>query len=231
VGINTAIIGPTGGNVGIGFAVPSNMARAVLQQIIRFGEVRRGRLGVSMQDLTPDLAGKIGSAERNGVALMEVLPNSPAAQAGLRVGDVVIAINGRPVRGSAELRAQLGVVPSGETVELRVARGAETIQVRVQIAPVERSAGAGTALQQLTGASVANAERQTNRGKEPVVYVTKVEPGSLAFQHGLRDGDVILGVNRRRVANTTELVNALRATERIALHVLRGDFQLTIVVR
>ena len=226
-----AIIGPTGGNVGIGFAVPSNMARAVMQQIIRFGEVRRGRLGVSMQDLTPDLARKIGSAERNGVALMEILPNSPAAQAGLRVGDVVTAINGRPVRGSAELRAQLGVVPSGETVELRVVRGTETSQVRVQIAPVERRGGTGEALQQLAGASVANAERQTNRGKEPVVYVTKVEPGSPAFQHGLRDGDVILGVNKRRVANTIELVNALRTTERIALHVLRGDFQLTIVVR
>ena len=232
VGINTAIIGPAGGNVGIGFAVPANMARAVMRQIIRFGEVRRGRLGVSMQDLTPDLAKTIGATVRAGVALMNVVPDSPAAQAGLKVGDVVTSINGRPVRGSAELRAQLGVIPAGEMVELRVQRGAEVRQVKVQIAQVEaRASGNPESLQQLAGASVANAERQTPKGKEAVVYVTKVEPGSAAFRHGLRAGDVILGVNRSRVATTTELVDALRAAEKVALHILRGDFQLTIVVR
>ena len=234
VGINTAIIGPSGGNVGIGFAVPSNMARAVMQQIIRFGEVRRGRLGVSMQDLTPDLAKAIGATVRSGVALTNVVPDSPAARAGLKVGEVVTAINGRPVRGSAELRAQLGVIPVGESVDLRVQRGAESRQVRVQIAPVESGSaatGTGVALQQLTGASVTNAERTTDKGKEPVVYVTKVEPGSPAFRNGLRAGDVILGINRKRVANTSELVEALRTTDRVALHILRGDIQLTIIVR
>jgi len=232
VGINTAIIGPSGGNVGIGFAVPTNMARAVMQQIIRFGEVRRGRLGVVMQDLTPDLAKTLAATVRTGVVLSSVVPDSPAAQAGLKVGDIVTAINGRPVRGSAELRAQLGVIPAGESVDLRVQRGPESQQMRLQIAAVEsRAAGGGEALQQLAGASVTNAERTTNQGKEPVVYVTKVDPGSPAFRNGLRTGDVILGVNRKRVANTTELVDALRGAERIALNILRGDFQLTIIVR
>lgn len=232
VGINTAIIGPSGGNVGIGFAVPSNMVRAVMQQIIRFGEVRRGRLGVGMQDLTPDLAKSLGATIRSGVALTNVVADSPAARAGLLVGDIVTAINGRPVRGSAELRAQLGVIPVGESVDLRVQRGPESRQVRVQIAPVEAAAsGGGVALQQLTGASVINAERTSDKGKEPVVYVTKVEPGSPAFRNGLRAGDVILGLNRKRVANTSELVEALRTTDRVALHILRGDTQLTIVVR
>jgi serine protease Do/serine protease DegQ len=208
------------------------MARAVMQQIIRFGEVKRGRLGVGMQDLTPELAKTLGATIRSGVALSNVVPESPAAKAGLRVGDIVTSINGRAVRGSAELRAQLGVIPVGDTVDLRVQRGPESRQVRVQIAPVEAAAtGTGVALQQLTGASVTNAERQTDKGKEPVVYVTKVEPGSPAFRNGLRAGDVILGLNRKRVANTTELVDALRTTDRVALHVLRGDIQLTIVVR
>ncbi|MGE0873246.1 MAG: DegQ family serine endoprotease [Burkholderiales bacterium] len=232
VGINTAIIGPSGGNVGIGFAVPANMARAVMRQIIRFGEVRRGRLGVVMQDLTRDLARSLGISARTGVALTQVIPDSPAAQAGLRMGDVITAINGRQVRGSAELRAQLGVVPVGETVELRVLRGAETRQVRVQIGAVEARGGGGSEpIQLLAGASIANAERQVANGKEAVVYVTKVAPGSAAFKHGLRAGDIILGVNRRRVANVEELIAAMRVEGRIAIHVQRGDFQLTIVVR
>ena len=232
VGVNTAIIGPAGGNVGIGFAVPTNMARAVMQQIIRFGEVRRGRLGVVMQDLTPELAKSLAATARAGVVLASVVPDSPAAQAGLRAGDIVTAINGRPVRGSAELRAQLGVIPAGESVDLRIQRGAESRPVRLQIAPVEsRAAGGVEATQQLAGAAVTNAERSTGQGREPVVYVNRVEPGSPAFRNGLRAGDVILGVNRRRVSNTAELSEALRASERIALNILRGDFQLTLVVR
>jgi len=231
VGINTAIIGPSGGSVGIGFAVPANMARAVMQQILRFGEVRRGFVGVVMQDLTPDVARKIGVPAKDGAVITQVQPDSPASRAGLRVGDVVTAVNGRAVRGSAELRAQFGVTPAGETVELRIARGAEARTVRVTIGSVEARVTSGEAVPQLSGLSVSNAERQTARGPETVVYVARVEPGSPAFRHGLRAGDVILGVNRRRVANTTELINTLRTPDRIVLNLLRGEVQLNIVVR
>src|SRR6185295_7952598 len=116
VGINTAIIGPSGGNVGIGFAVPVVIASAVMDQLIRFGEVKRGRLGVSMTDV-------VGGGE--GATIADVQSDSPASKAGLRKGDVVTGFNGRPVRGPAELRARLGVVPVGDTVELQVQRGAE----------------------------------------------------------------------------------------------------------
>src|SRR5687767_7322081 len=116
VGINSAIIGPAGGNVGIGFAVPVVIARAVMDQLIRFGEVKRGRLGLSMQDV-------VGG---EGAQIADVAGNSPAAQAGLRKGDIVVALNGRPVRGAAELRARLGVVAVGEAVELKVQRGKDT---------------------------------------------------------------------------------------------------------
>src|SRR5919198_2774638 len=123
VGINSAIIGPAGGNVGIGFAVPVVMARAVMDQLIRFGEVRRGRLGISMQDL----------AGGEGAQIAEVQANSPASQAGLRKGDVVTALNGRPVRGAAELRARLGVVPIGDSVTLAVQRGGATQTIKARI--------------------------------------------------------------------------------------------------
>jgi Do/DeqQ family serine protease len=220
VGINTAIIGPAGGNVGIGFAVPSVLARAVMDQIIRFGEVRRGRLGISMHDL-------VGG---EGATVAEVDPGSPAAKAGLRKGDVVMALNGRPVRGAAELRARLGVVPVGESVELEVLRGKERRTIKAEVAPVEAARAAGHAVQGLAGASFQEVERRGLPGRNRAVLVADVKPGSPAHQHGLRTGDLIIGVNGRRVSSLPELANALRVRGGVQLNVLRGDSMLAIPV-
>jgi serine protease Do/serine protease DegQ len=221
VGINSAIIGPSGGNVGIGFAVPVVMARAVMDQLIRFGEVKRGRLGLAMQDV----------AGSEGAIVTEVQANSPAAQAGLRKGDVVVGLGGRPVRGAAELRARLAVVPVGETVEMRVQRGNETQLLKARIGELEkaRSAG-GQAINELAGAELADAQRQGGL-RERVVLVTAVTVGSDAFNHGLREGDVILGVNQRRITTVPTLVKALRAAGPLALNVVRGDTVLAIPIR
>jgi serine protease Do/serine protease DegQ len=221
VGINSAIIGPSGGSVGIGFAVPAVIARAVMDQLIRFGEVRRGRLGVAMQDV-------VGG---EGAAVTEVQANSPAAEAGLRKGDVVIGLNGRPVRGAAELRARLSVVPVGETIELSVQRGGETQALKARIGEVEKASRAGgQAIAELAGAELTDAQRQGGR-RERAVLVTAVDAGSEAFSHGLRAGDVILGVNQRRVATVQALVRALRAAGPLALNVVRGDTVLAIPIR
>lgn len=198
------------------------MARAVMQQLARFGEVRRGRLGISMQD----------AAGREGAAIVQVQPGSPAERAGLRAGDIVTTLNGRPVQSAAELRAQLGVIPAGETVEMRVQRGAETPTVRTKIGEIEsRQVPGGESVAQLPGATLANAERQSARGRERLVLVAAVQEGSPAFQHGLRSGDLIVGVNRRRTATVAELGKALAAGGRVALNILRGDFQLTLTIR
>jgi Do/DeqQ family serine protease len=221
IGINTAIIGPA--NVGIGFAVPSVLARAVMDQLIRFGEVKRGRLGIAMQAV-------VGGAD--GALITEVEPNSPAAAAGLRKGDVVTALNGRPVRGPAELRARLGVVPAGETVELKVQRDKETQLVKARIAEVDKSQSAGgQSVPELAGAALAEVERKGLPGKNRALLVTQVEPASPAFGHGIRAGDLIIGVNQRRVTTAEELAKALRASGRLALNVARGDFLLTIQLR
>jgi serine protease Do/serine protease DegQ len=197
------------------------MARAVMEQLIRYGEVKRGRLGAAAQDV----------AGTEGAVVSEVQTGSPAEQAGLRKGDVVTGLNGRPVRGGAELRARLSVVPVGETVELRVQRGSETQALNARIGELEktRSAG-GRAIVELAGAELSDAQRQGGR-RERVVLVTAVDPGSEAFQHGLREGDIIFAVNQRRVTTVPTLVKALRARGALALNVVRGETILAIPIR
>ena len=237
IGINTAILGPTGGqggNVGIGFAVPVSIVRTVMTQLIRFGEMKRGWLGFITQDLTPALAKSLNIAERPGAVIAQVQPDSPATVAGLREGDLIVAVGNRMVRNTADLRNRLGLASVGEAVEFRVVRGKEEKLVQMRVAAVPApAAGTGSAesVPFLAGASVANAERTAGGTKAPVVYVAKVDPGSAAFRLGLRAGDVIIGANNRRVGTVAELVAALRGTDRMSLNILRGDFQLTIAVR
>jgi len=223
IGINSAIIGPAGGNVGIGFAVPSVLAHAVMTQLIRYGEVKRGRLGIAMQPT-------VGGVE--GALIAEVEPSSPAAAAGLKKGDVVTALNGHPVRGPAELRARLGVVPAGDTVEMKVQRGKETHTIAARIAEIDKSQTAGgQSVPELGGATLVEVERRGLPGKDRAILVNGVETGSPAFQRGVRPGDLIVGVNQRRVTTVPELGKALRASGRLALNVVRGDFMLTIQLR
>jgi Do/DeqQ family serine protease len=234
VGINTAIIGPAGGNVGIGFAVPANMSRTVMNQIVRYGEVRRGRLGIEMVDLTPEVAKRLGVTSLEGVAIVAVQPGSPAGSAGLRERDIITAMNGRAIHTAAELRARLALTAIGEELELRVVRGAETGAIRVRIAAVQQvSGGDGVAVPQLAGMRVVEIERgsplyQRIQG----LVVASVEEGSRAWAAGLRPADIIYAVNRRRVRTVGELSSALKTVERgYTVSLVRGDFNLSIVIR
>ncbi len=230
VGINTAIIGPAGGNVGIGFAVPSNMARAVMAQLAQHGEVRRGVVGLSTQELTPALAQALGLEAAHGAVVVEVAPRSPAARAGVEVGDVVLSLNGRPVRGSADLRNQVGLLPIGETVELRLLRDGRPRTARMQVeAPPSAAARGEIQLRELAGATVGTLEDR--RGRDAGVLVVKVEPGSSAWRHGLRPGDLIIALNRSKIANTRDLAAAMKASGRLVLRVVRGEYIFSIVLR
>ena len=133
VGINTAILAPSGGNIGIGFAVPINMARQVMDQLINYGEIRRGRIGVEIQDLTPDLAQALGTRHTEGAVIARVLPGSPAERAGLRPNDLIVAINGAPMRSGSELRNRVGLSRIGDEVELTVERGGAERNATVRI--------------------------------------------------------------------------------------------------
>jgi Do/DeqQ family serine protease len=139
IGINTAILSRTGGNVGIGFAVPINMARLVLEQIIEHGEVRRGRIGIAVQDLTPDLAEALGVRRTAGAVVGSVEPGSPAMRAGLAKGDVITSLNGAALKSAAQLRNTIGLTPVGRDIELGYERRGSAGSVRVRIEPGERS--------------------------------------------------------------------------------------------
>ncbi|HUC70738.1 MAG TPA: Do family serine endopeptidase [Stellaceae bacterium] len=143
IGINTAILAPGGGNVGIGFAVPINIARGVMDQLTRYGEVRHGRIGVAIQDLTPDLARAIGSTHTDGALVARVEPGSAAQRAGLRSTDLIVAVNGAPIHNAAELRNRVGLAQIGDEIALTVDRvGAErTVSVRIEQATAERQPG------------------------------------------------------------------------------------------
>ncbi len=230
VGINTAIIGPAGGNVGIGFAVPSSMAQKVVAQLARFGEVRRGRFGATAQDVTPDVARALGVAANEGAVLVDVVRDAPAERAGLKRGDVVTAVNGRSVKGSGDLRNQLGLIPVGDSAELRLLRDGKPLTVKVTIeTPRAGQAASRQSVSELSGARVGNLVRD---GRAEGVVVVEVDQGSPAWKHGLRTGDVIIGVNRRRVTSVQELVGALKAVDRpLVLNLARGDFGVSLVIR
>jgi serine protease Do/serine protease DegQ len=234
IGINTAILGP-GANIGIGFAIPSNMARAVMSQIERFGEVRRGRLGIAMEDLTAPSAKKAGVTTLEGALIVSVQPGSPAEKLGLRQNDVIVALNGRPMRSAAELRARLGLTPVGEEVELRILRGKETRNINARIAPPQEMArGEGRGLPQLPGMKVVEIERGSplyQRLRGGGLVVAAVEQGSRAFQAGFREADIIYGVNSRRVQTAAEFHAATKGAKAYSVSLLRGDFSLTIVIR
>src|SRR5262249_3040639 len=137
IGINTAIVAPSGGNVGIGFAVPINMVRQVMDQLTRYGEIKRGRIGVAIQDLTPDIAQALGTKYTQGAVIARVEPGSAAERAGLRTNDLVVAVNGAPMRSGTELRNRVGLSRIGDEVQLTVDRGGSerSVSVRIEQAP------------------------------------------------------------------------------------------------
>jgi serine protease Do/serine protease DegQ len=236
IGINTAIIGPSGANVGIGFAVPSAMARAVMDQVARYGEVRRGRLGVEMVDITPELAKKLGVTSLEGAAIASIQPGSPAEKAGLRQGDIITAMNGRAVRSAAELRARLGLTPVGDKAELRINRANGIRTIHAQIAPPQEvSSSGGKTVSQLPGMQVVEIERRSplyQRIRGGGLVVSAVEKDSRAFHTGFRPGDILYAVNRQRVQTIAEFQVAMKSAGRsFTVSLLRGDFNVTITVR
>jgi serine protease DegQ len=233
VGINTAILSASGGNIGIGFAVPVNIARAVMNQVLEYGEVRRGRLGVFIQSVTPDLAEALGLDVQEGAVVTQVEPGSSAAKAGLEVGDVVVEFNGDPVNSGADLRTKVGLAAVGTTVTLGVVRDGGRRELRAVVEEGAGSSGGSEAIERLQGVELRNlAPGDPGYGSVRGVLVAAVAAGSRGARSGLQPGDVVTAVNRRPVDSVADLRAALEAApDAVALSVARGDQRLFIVVR
>ncbi len=234
VGVNTAIIAPGGGNVGIGFAIPINMARQIMEQLVTHGEVRRGRVGLFVQDLTPELAKAFGIKETRGAVIAKTMQDSPAEKAGLKSGDVVTSINGKAVSSSAELRNIFGLLQVGETAALDVIRDGKPRVIKVVIAePVQASLDGQRLNPVLQGASFGViAEDSPDFGRIEGVPVLSVEPGTPAWRAGLRKGDVIVSINRQPVTNLEELRQAVKGAQRgLLINLRRGNGALFILIQ
>ncbi len=233
VGLNTAILAPSGGNVGIGFAIPINMIKKIVDQIIDHGSVSRGRLGVYIQDLTPELADVLKLTITKGAVITQVIPETAAAQAGLKQGDVVIAMNDRPITSSSALRNSVGLIPVGDTVQLKIIRdGAEkTLSATIKKAEVDKDQGMGFS-ERLSGASFSTLEGALPDGREGGVRVVEVKSGSPAERVGLRKNDIIVTVNRQRVRRLNDMRQVLKGYQgAILFNILRGNGALFLVIR
>ncbi|MGA0734946.1 MAG: Do family serine endopeptidase [Steroidobacteraceae bacterium] len=231
VGINNMILSRSGGNIGIGFAIPVNMARSVMDQLIKYGSVKRGQLGVTIAPVTPDIAQALGIASNGGALITQVAKESAAARAGLQAGDVVTSLNGRNVKSAAELRNAIGLLRVGDKVQIALLRDGKTRNVTAEIADPAAASNAasdadssalpeGTQHRSLEGAQLDDAT-ETGGG----VLVRSVAPNSRAASAGLRPGDVIVAANGVRVANTAALSGAWRAAA------ARGGNTLVLQVR
>ena len=232
IGVNTAILARGGGNVGIGFAIPVNMVVSLTAQIIEFGEVRRGRLGVHIQDLTPELAQAFGVEAGSGALISKVIPDSAAKAADLREGDVITMVNGRAIKGATELRNVIGLARADEEIELTYIRDRKSFNKKIRIRAVVAESGRGIQISEsFEGARLEDVDDSSSQNGQPGIRVVEVTSGSAAWQAGLRSGDIILSVNRQWVFSLEDLVQIVNGrTSGLLLNIQRGESALFLVI-
>src|SRR5882724_5381029 len=226
IGINSAILSRSGGNIGIGFAIPVNMVKGVMDQLIKYGQVKRGVLGVNIYNVTPDIAKEFGLTESSGALVAGVAPGSAADRAGVKTGDIITSINSVNMKDAGELRNTIGMLRVGDKVEIGLLRDGKARKVNALIS--ERSeletANAVDISKGLEGAELADAP-------DGGVVVKAVQEGSPAAQNGLRANDLIVGVGRTLVANTKAFKEAAKSANVLVLNVRRGSVAQLIQIR
>jgi Do/DeqQ family serine protease len=227
VGINSAILSRSGGNIGIGFAIPVNMVHSVMDQLIKYGQVKRGVLGVQLYSVTADIAKEFGLAETTGALVAGVVQGSAAEHAGIKTGDIITSLNGVTMKSSGELRNAIGMLHVGDKVELGLLRDGKPRKVTALVAERSdtESASAADINRGLDGAELADAPDGGG------VMVNKVQEASAASQAGIRANDVIVGVGRTPVTNLRSLREAVKGASVVVLKVRRGSDTLLLPVR
>jgi len=228
VGINSAIISRSGGNVGIGFAVPTEIASSVMRQILDFGEVRRGLLGVTISGIDAEVAEALNASVDSGALITMIEPGSAAEDSGLHVDDIIVAVNDKKISDASELRNAIGLMGSGEDINIRYIRDGKTRNVKATLGQQSVARSTGTDIHPgLAGATFASSTTTNSGGIE----VTEVTPGSPAAQRGLRTGDIITAVNRRSVRTLPQLAELATGNRILFLLVRRGERALMLQIR
>ncbi len=230
MGINTAIVGPGGGNVGIGFAIPARMAKALMEQIIEFGAVQRGRLGVSVQNLNDELAKALQAQGRKGAVITQVESGSTADKAGLRSGDIVTAVNDREVQDADDLRNAVGLIRAGEQISLEALRDGEKHLFKATISNPDNVEAAK--LSALLGGATLGEPEPGHPLYGAGIFIKRVESGSPAARAGLRPGDVITSANRREVHDIDDFQKAAASGgDELLLNIRRGSRAFFLMLR
>jgi serine protease Do/serine protease DegQ len=233
IGINSAIFSNSGGNIGIGFAIPVNIAKTIMGQILQFGEVKRGLLGVSISDFNAESAKAFGvDGQTEGALVQEVVSGSAAEKAGVEVGDVIVAVDGNRVKSAADLRNTIGLKRSGDTVKVDVLRDGKRRQFTATLSEVNSTARAdGESVHPgLAGAALTNHDSD-EAFAGPGVTVQSVDPNSPASRAGLRANDIIVSVNRVRVRNIRELQQVANQQSLLIMSIRRGNRNLLLQIR
>ena len=227
VGINSAILSRTGSNIGIGFAIPVNMVKGVMDQLIKYGQVKRGVLGVQLYNVTPDIAKEFGLTETTGALVAGVAQGSAADRAGIKTGDIIVSLNGTAMKNSGELRNAIGMLHVGDKVEIGLLRDGKPRKVTASIAERSdtESASAADINRSLDGAEFADAADGSG------VLVKSVQEASAAAQSGLRANDVIVGVGRTPVTSVKSFREAAKGASVLVLKVRRGTDTLLLPIR
>jgi serine protease Do/serine protease DegQ len=231
IGINTAIYGPSGGNVGIGFAIPMNMAKKITEQLIEHGEVKRGRLGFSAQDVTPELAKAFGIERNKGVVVARVEADSPAENAGMKVGDVIVKVNGKEAISSSHVRNEIGLLRIGSSVKIEVLRNGKLQTLSATVEDQITNSIKGVKLsKRLAGAELGEVREETSRGSISGIEVLSAK--GKAASSGLRKGDIILSVNKQRVKSISDMQAAIkRNADATLLNIQRDSRGLFLLIR
>jgi len=234
IGINSAILAPSGGNVGIGFAIPINMAKKVMDQLIEHGEIKRGLLGVQIQDLSPDIAEAMDINGIQGALVARVTPGSSAEKAGIKAGDVITAINGKKIDGSSSLRTNIGLKRVGEKVKIDFVRNKKAMNVTTHVGNIRPAQiTASTDMPLLKGTKLKElSTSQSFQGITEGLLITAIAINSPAAQVGLRQGDIILAVNKMKVRTLADLNKAEKLSRnQLLIHLQRGQNFLYLVIK
>ncbi|MDF7680273.1 serine endoprotease DegP [Enterobacteriaceae bacterium ESL0689] len=227
IGINTAILAPDGGNIGIGFAIPSNMVKNLAEQMVKYGQVKRGELGIMGTELNSELAKAMKVDTQRGAFVSQVLPGSTAMKAGIQAGDVIVSLNGKAINSFAALRAQIGTMPIGSKIDLGLIRNGKTVNVTLELQQSSQNqVDSSTLFNGIEGAEM------SNKGQDKGVIVNNVKPGTPAAQIGLKKGDLIVGVNQQAVKNIADLRKIFETKPSVlALNIQRGDSTIYLLMQ